>query len=223
MKKRWLLLSNKKLRFPNLPVSANFAPKGSKVATEVSKVALLDMVHLSPDRMIVCYNCGGPRNLTRDYRQSFNSSTRGTAYANATKFFDIAVSEYWDYGCSLWYLDTGASSHIVANSRKLDENLTTSSVQIKEIKMGGYESHDVKENGQATDANEIKLPDVKYVPSMRMNFVSVGSIADTSHIIIFFIVIVGFLISMIIEKSWHPDTETKPTTCMSLEHRSMPT
>lgn len=56
------------------------------------------------------------------------------------------------------------------------------------MKIGGGESHPV--HGIATSTlrtstGEIKLENVRYVPSLKRNLASVGSIADSGHTVVF--------------------------------------
>jgi hypothetical protein len=142
----------------------------------------------------ICYNCHRMGHIARDYRQPQNTSQGGTGYANSAEFFDAHISEnyydphyhYWDNGP--WYLDSGASGHIVADSQKLDSQPSSSGVYIQEIKTGGGESHSMKGTSTSTmrtNSGEIKLTNVKYVPNMKKNLISVGSITDTGHNVVF--------------------------------------
>jgi hypothetical protein len=56
------------------------------------------------------------------------------------------------------------------------------------VRTGGGESHAVKGSSTATvktNSGEINLTNVKYVPSIQKNLVSMGSIADTSRLVVF--------------------------------------
>jgi hypothetical protein len=85
-------------------------------------------------------------------------------------------------------MDSGASGHIVSDSEKFQQTQHSSGPQIREIRTGGGESHPVVSTGTSsvrTDSGVIKLANVKYVPSMKKNLISVGSIADGGNLVIF--------------------------------------
>ena len=111
-----------------------------------------------------------------------NKKTIG--YANSAEMFDYQLEQDWYdpyysyWGNGSWYLDSGASSHIIVDPDKLDHLPTSSGVEISEIKTGGGESHPVQGTGTATvqtNNGAIKLKSVKYVPSMKKNLISRGN------------------------------------------------
>ena len=115
-------------------------------------------------------------------------------YANSVEMFDYQLEQDWYdpyynyWGNGPWYLDSGASSHVAADSDKLDHPPSSSGVEIREIKTGGGESHPVQGTGSATvqtNNGAIKLKSVKYVPSMTKNLISIGALADIGHKILF--------------------------------------
>jgi hypothetical protein len=83
-------------------------------------------------------------------------------------------------------MDSGASSHVAANYQSL-----------KELQMGnlghgicatGGETHAIqgsRSTSVKTPIGEIKLTDVKYVPSFHKNFMSVGAIVDIGNLVLF--------------------------------------
>ena len=76
----------------------------------------------------------------------------------------------------------------MSDSDKFDQTPYSSGSQIREIRTGGGESHPIVSTGTSsvrTDSWEIKLSNVKYVPSMKKNLISVGSIADGGNLVIF--------------------------------------
>jgi len=117
----------------------------------------------------------------------------GVGYANSAEFFDehLAHQEYNPYyywGNGPWYIDSGATTHIASDPQKLDRAPTTSGIEINEIKTGGGESHLVKGSNSATIQTEngaIKLKNVKYVPNMKKNLISIGAIVDHGHRVVF--------------------------------------
>jgi hypothetical protein len=142
----------------------------------------------------IYYSCGVSGHIARNCQQqprAGNQNDQGPLHANSAEFFDAALTEYWDgYGYSYgpWYLDSGASGHIAADSSKIDQSQLTSGVQIQEVRTGGGKPHTVRGTGTATvktNSGEIKLTNVKYVPSMRKNLVSVGSITDNDRLVVF--------------------------------------
>ena len=158
--------------------------------------------HYGPPRPPpICFNCNKPGHLARDCRQPKNpyiypdqSTLKNTGYANSAEIFDSQLDYAWydpyyySWDDMLWYLDSGATSHIASDPHKLDDQPSSSGVEISEIKTGGGESHHVRGNGTATVQTEngaIKLKSVKYVPSMRKNLISIGAIADSGLRVIF--------------------------------------
>jgi hypothetical protein len=68
------------------------------------------------------------------------------------------------------------------------------------VRTGGGESHAVKGSSTATvktNSGEINLTNVKYVPSMRKNLVSMGLIADIGRLVVFSDQHCGYLTSLI--------------------------
>ena len=85
-------------------------------------------------------------------------------------------------------MDSGASRHIVFDSEKFHHTPYSSGPHICEIRTRGGESHPVISTGTSsmrTDSGKIKLSNIKYVPSMKKNMISIGSIADRGNIVIF--------------------------------------
>jgi len=86
-------------------------------------------------------------------------------------------------------MDSGTSTHITSNHQKINVfEPSTLKVRIQEVKTGGGEFHSVQGIGKAsvkTSTHEIKLKNVKYIPSMRKNLISIGSITDTSTLFVF--------------------------------------
>jgi hypothetical protein len=83
-------------------------------------------------------------------------------------------------------MDSGASGHVTANYQSLDQLQLGTSGQ--EIRAAGGETHPIQGSGSAsvqTPTSEIKLTDVKYVPSFRKNLMSVGAVADTGNLVFF--------------------------------------
>ena len=147
----------------------------------------------------VCYNCGQLNHIACYCRAppkegSQSSGNQPSNYANVANFYDAAVSEdyghdsWYNYGNGPWYMDSGTSGHIVSDSSNFHQTQHLPGSQIREIRTGGGESHSVVSTGTSTvrtDSREIKLSNVKYMPSMKKNLISVGSIADKGNSVIF--------------------------------------
>jgi hypothetical protein len=144
---------------------------------------------------LVCYNCGKPGHFARDFRHARNipfvQNSGEPVYANVAELYDVALTEQYSYpnyyGHGPWYMDSGAIGHVALEPHKLDPG-STSSVQIQEVRTGSGESHSVHGVGTATintSYGEIKLIDVKYVPTMKKNLISVGRVTDSGHLILF--------------------------------------
>ena len=134
----------------------------------------------------LCYNCGGPNHYARDC--TLPPSTHAPeVYANSAEMFDDYYTYYDEYGNGPWYFDSGASGHIAADAQKLDAEPSSSGAD-HDVKTGGGESHPVRGTSSSTlctTSGEIKLTNVRYVPSMKKNLISVGSIADSGRIVVF--------------------------------------
>jgi hypothetical protein len=85
-----------------------------------------------------------------------------------------------------WYMDSGASRHVTGERNHLDS--VTSPVGRKTVTTADGECHAVGGTGDVnvkSDCGEIKMTNVMYVPSLKRNLVSMGSLADKGHVIMF--------------------------------------
>ena len=83
-------------------------------------------------------------------------------------------------------MDSGATGHVTGNSLNLQEVHPATSPQ--GIMTANGKAHSVQGTGSSsihTPAGSIKLDNVKYVPSLKKNLVSVGNIVDTGSKVIF--------------------------------------
>ena len=121
------------------------------------------------------------------------SPSGGNQYASVAEVIDANLSEqyhdeqYYSVPPDCWYLDSGASAHIATDRSKLDTEPSTSRSR-RDVKTGGGEKHTIRGTDSSTlrtSAGKIKLDNVHYVPSMRKNLMSVGSITDTRQRILF--------------------------------------
>ena len=136
--------------------------------------------------LVVCYNYGGLGHCTRDC-MVMHAPPTPEVYANSAKMFDNYYGYYDDYGNGPWYFDSGAFGHIAADMQRLDLQ-PSSSRSNHGVKTSGGESHPAKGTSSYTLRNttgEIKLANVYYVPSMKKNLISIGSIVESDHIIVF--------------------------------------
>ena len=157
---------------------------------------------------IICYSCGKNGHIARNCRHQPGSAGNEFAhsveeypynpeeYAYASEVLDTYQPSYYHgqyyqahghNGTQPWYIDSGATSHVASDINKLDYVPNQTSFH-SEVKTGGGESHPV--HGIATSTlhtstGEIKLENVRYVPSLKRNLASVGSIADCGHTVVF--------------------------------------
>jgi hypothetical protein len=125
----------------------------------------------------MCYNCGKPGHIAQDYRgpRNYNSAPN---FANVVQCFKTALSE--------WYMDNGATTHVAGDYHNFEYIHPSSSIQ--EVRIAGGETHGIEGLGSSTvktKTGEIKLINVKYVPSLTKNLVSVGAIADRGNLVVF--------------------------------------
>ena len=92
------------------------------------------------------------------------------------------LSDYYDQN---WYLDSGASSHVIGHqgSLTLDNNTTRQNVSTAD-----GASHQVAGIGTTTVSSQtgsINLNRVLYVPALSRNLISVGSLTDDGKMVLF--------------------------------------
>jgi hypothetical protein len=83
-------------------------------------------------------------------------------------------------------MDSGASGHVAGDYQNFEYFQPSSSIQ--KVRTVGGETHGIEGLGSSivkTKTGEIKLTNVKYVPSLTKNLISVGAIVDTSNLVIF--------------------------------------
>ncbi|KAG0575114.1 hypothetical protein KC19_VG319600 [Ceratodon purpureus] len=83
-----------------------------------------------------------------------------------------------------WYMDSGASRHVTRSPGHL--KLITPSMERNLVTTADGERHLVGGSGDVnvqTDCGETKMTNVMYVPSLKRNLVSVGSLADKGHVV----------------------------------------
>ena len=95
---------------------------------------------------------------------------------------NAVLSDYYDQN---WYLDSGASSHVIGHqgSLTLDNNTTRQNVSTAD-----GASHQVAGIGTTTVSSKtgsINLNRVLYVPALSRNLISVGSLTDKGYIACF--------------------------------------
>ena len=139
-----------------------------------------------PRPSFYCYSYGKPRHIARDYRQQPLTTNNVSAYAAETfnafgynqfdPYYYNSPDMYSQADTNPWYIDSGATSHIAADTRKLD-SVPVSSRYHSIVRTGGGESHPVNGSGTSTiqtSTCEIKIKNVRYVQTMKKNLVSVG-------------------------------------------------
>jgi hypothetical protein len=102
---------------------------------------------------------------------------------NSQLHADAMLSNYYDQN---WYLDLGASSHVTCQHASLelvDSNFTGQSVSTAD----GV-SHEINGIGSTSvnlGSGSINLKQVLYVLSLTRNLISVGSLIDDGHMVLF--------------------------------------
>ena len=134
---------------------------------------------------LVCYRCNKLKHIARNCRSNIDTFV----CANSVKYFDVALAAQYTnyYQYNPWYMESEAIDHIVSKSSKF--NLERSlGIKISEVKVGRGESHTICATDTSivkTTSNDIKLSNVKYVLTMKKNLISVGSIINSRHIVVF--------------------------------------
>jgi len=85
-------------------------------------------------------------------------------------------------------MNSKASGHVVVNYGKLDLQTSTLRVQINEICIGGGESHPMRSSSIAivqTNTSAIKLKEIRYVPNITRNLISIGALANSEYRVVF--------------------------------------
>ena len=127
-----------------------------------------------------CYNCGKLGHIVC-YCKS--PSTQEAFYSS---FYSPYATENFNACLLEWYMDSRASSHVTTNYQSLDQLQLGTSGQ--EICTAGGEIHLIQGSGSAyvqIPPSEIKLTNVKYVPSFHKNLMLIGAVADTSNLVFF--------------------------------------
>jgi hypothetical protein len=93
------------------------------------------------------------------------------------------LSNYYDHN---WYLDSGTSNHVTSQHASLeliDNNYIGQSVSTADgvsHKINGIGSTSVN-----SGSGSINLKQVLYVPSLTRNLISIGSLTDDGHMVLF--------------------------------------
>jgi len=86
-------------------------------------------------------------------------------------------------------MDSSASGHIAADSQNIHQSQPSSStIRIQEVQTRGGKPHAMKGTSTSivkTSARKIKLTNVQYVPNMKKNLISAGSIIESGNIVVF--------------------------------------
>jgi hypothetical protein len=156
----------------------------------------------TPRQPIYCYSCGGPGHFARDCWNTNSSvnfvhvdhSYPNTPDPNTTVFSEnyvgavdhSAAAAFTDYYDDQWYVDSGATSHVTGQQATLELVHDNSMGHTVTTADGG--NHQVSGIGSTTvntTSGGINLNRVLYVPALRRSLMSVGSLADEGHVLIF--------------------------------------
>jgi hypothetical protein len=145
-----------------------------------------------PRPPITCYSCGGPGHLARNcwynvanlnYVDS-NDNYVGENYAGVVEY--NAATAFTNYYNNNWYVDSGATSHVTGQRASLE--LLQDNSRNQTVTTAGGGSHQISGIGSTTvmaDSGGINLNRVLYVPALKRNLMSVGSIADEGYALVF--------------------------------------
>lgn len=151
----------------------------------------------APHHQETCWVCGKTGHLAREcwhrYGQASSSSanlvegTEADFEANEAEL-EVAFTEFQDslYNSEKWYMDSGTSRHVTGEKNHLVS--VTSPVGKRTVTTADGERHAVGGSGDVnvkSDCGEIKMTNVMYVPSLKRNLISVGSLTDKGHVIVF--------------------------------------
>ncbi|KAL3700258.1 hypothetical protein R1sor_018280 [Riccia sorocarpa] len=121
---------------------------------------------------------------TQGSGESKSSKTEGSksSTTEATAFSVFSLED----NPSSWYLDSGASAHVTGDSRYSDQMSKVESGST--VRSAGGQCHNVTARGALifdTPEGKIKVDDVLYVPSVKKNLLSIGSITDKGAVVVF--------------------------------------
>ena len=142
---------------------------------------------------IECWNCGKKGHLKKDCRappkknKQKNGNKDNEASANvAGDAVQDALILAFDYKSESWVIDSGASFHATAHKEYLKNYVQG---DFGKVYLGDDEPCDIIGKGDV----QIKLPngsiwqlnDVRHVPSLKRNLISVGQLASSGHVTVF--------------------------------------
>ena len=151
----------------------------------------------APHHQDTCWVCGKTGHLAREcwhrYGQASSSSANlvedtGIDFEENEAELEVAFIEFQESldTSEKWYMDSGASRHVTGERNHLVS--VTPPVGKKTVTTTDGERHAAGGSGDVnvkSDCGEIKMTNVMYVPSLKRNLVSVGSLADKEHVIVF--------------------------------------
>lgn len=134
-----------------------------------------------------CFNCDKIRHRSRDCRAKQRQNKSGNTDNALTA---VACNAELSMKSAAWCLDSGATRHMCNNKEKFEaineddqsKMYTAEEHFVESIRSGNVSLH-VRANRR--EDNSIKIQNALYVPKLRNNLLSVPSITDKGHSVVF--------------------------------------
>jgi hypothetical protein len=142
------------------------------------------MIYRPNQTPLICYSCGGYGYFAKDCQNYHAHYIGNETYVGAVENnADYVLGQYYDQN---WYMDSRASSHVTGQQASLE--LISDSLPAQNVTTADGNSHRVGVVGSTTVASTsggINLHKVLYVLALQHNLISVRSLTDEGHTIVF--------------------------------------